>query len=589
MQNLILNRYRPIATAGKGGYASVYVAWDTRIQRRVAIKCLPLANSAIDPATGEFTVPGLAEARTAAMLSDPTIVGVLDFEIEGDMAYLIMEYVDGVTLTQLMRKEGPLPLDVVACVFDAVAHALDSAHDNMVLHLDIKPDNVLINRQGQVKVSDFGLAQLAAEAGYGSAEGGTIGYMPLEQMKLEALDERTDEWALAALTYQMLTGDNPFYADDLEGAEKAIQEAEIIIPSQARNDVDGELDDALFRALTIEREGRYDSVEEFAEALLPLLGDPARGKRQLQVIVGEARDDGVAAFEDDGAGNTMPVKGITRVDRMSGRKRSWVYRLWTAVASGFVGAVALHNVPQLQDLPAVIDNENIALLVAVVGVMALVGAIVPAGGALLAVLALGAAFIARQSYALGAAILVFGLVWWWFSGRKGHAQAACGITMPLLGAVGLAPACALVNAYFLRWRDALGTTAYAVVLAVALACVGSLSLAGWDIFEHFTFPTKMEVSLVPLAKDPATWVMMASWLVAAPLAAACCGHGSRWAAFLGMLLASAVLIGALCGGTYLSTGHETWLPKLSLLIPTAVGCGVMTLATLAGVPVKSRE
>ena len=107
MQNLILNRYRVIDTAGKGGFATVQVAWDTRIQRRVAIKCLPLDNGALQGGGAEpARIPGLDEARTAAMLSDSDIVGVYDFEISDGMAYLIMEYVDGVTLTRFMHDYG---------------------------------------------------------------------------------------------------------------------------------------------------------------------------------------------------------------------------------------------------------------------------------------------------------------------------------------------------------------------------------------------------------------------------------------------------------------------------------------------------
>ena len=161
---LILDRYRPIATSGVGGTGIVQIAWDTRIQRRVAIKRLPLGN---DPAVASR---GLAEARTAAMLSHPTIVSVLDFEIEGAEALLIMEYVDGMTLAQVMDAvDGPLSLDVTAHVVHAVADALSYAHENQVLHLDIKPENILISRDGLVKVSDFGLATLADSEGFAAA------------------------------------------------------------------------------------------------------------------------------------------------------------------------------------------------------------------------------------------------------------------------------------------------------------------------------------------------------------------------------------------------------------------------------------
>ncbi|MEG0757268.1 MAG: serine/threonine-protein kinase [Raoultibacter sp.] len=310
-EQLILNRYRPISEAGSGGFATVQVAWDTRIQRRVAIKCIQLDESQayraaqvearavygyddssdLPPVSLE-NLPGLDEARTAAMLSDPNIVGVYDFEIRGNVAYLIMEYVDGVTLSGLLQQYGDsLSLDAVAAIFSSVAHALEMAHDNQVLHLDIKPDNVLINRQGQVKVTDFGLATLSDAAGFGTAGGGTIGYMPLEQMRQENLDARCDEWALASLTYEMITGTNPFLAPDLARAEKAIEDAELVLPSLCWEGLDPAADDVLFYALDPDREERYDNVEDFSEEMGRFFGNSVRGHKELAMLVGQARED----------------------------------------------------------------------------------------------------------------------------------------------------------------------------------------------------------------------------------------------------------------------------------------------------------
>lgn len=144
-------------------------------------------------------VPGLEEARTAAKLSDSSIVQVYDFEVQDGMAYLILEYVDGMTLAEVLHMyPDEVDPDIVSAVFKAVAKALQVAHAHQVLHLDIKPENVLIDKQGHVKVTDFGLARLAGEAGYGAAEGGTIGYMPPEQMEQRNLSERCDEWLLQA-------------------------------------------------------------------------------------------------------------------------------------------------------------------------------------------------------------------------------------------------------------------------------------------------------------------------------------------------------------------------------------------------------
>ena len=178
-QSTLLRRYRPLETRATGGFGSVEICLDRRLQRRVAIKRIPLtANGAGIPA--QTMASALAEARTAGMLAHPNIVSVLDFTFDAAYAYLVMEYVDGMNLAEfLARVDGnSLTYDEAACVADALVQALAHAHANGVLHLDIKPANVLIDRAGHVKLADFGMATLASAAGFGGARGGTIGYMP---------------------------------------------------------------------------------------------------------------------------------------------------------------------------------------------------------------------------------------------------------------------------------------------------------------------------------------------------------------------------------------------------------------------------
>ena len=142
-----------------------------------------------------------------------------------------------------------------------------------------------MNGKGQAKVADFGLAALMDATGSGTTGGGTIGYMPLEQMRQEPLDVRTDEWALASLTYEMLTGSNPFFADDLDAAEEAIEEAELVLPSLCWDELDAEADEVMFAALDPDMDERYEDVAAFAAALSPYLGNAKKGKRVLADIV----------------------------------------------------------------------------------------------------------------------------------------------------------------------------------------------------------------------------------------------------------------------------------------------------------------
>ena len=153
---LILDRYRPLEELGEGGYGSVVSAWDTRMQRRVAIKRLPLP---LDPTGRPLKRAGLAEARTGAMLNHPAIVTVYDFDTDEDEAFLIMELIDGASLEEILAElAGPLNLDEAAAVLGPVFDAVEFAHANGVLHLDLKPANVLVDRDGRVKVADFGVS-----------------------------------------------------------------------------------------------------------------------------------------------------------------------------------------------------------------------------------------------------------------------------------------------------------------------------------------------------------------------------------------------------------------------------------------------
>lgn len=589
MQNLILNRYRPLEEAGAGGFATVLAAWDTRIQRRVAIKCLRLDGYA-SPADARSPreIPGLDEARTAAMLSDSHIVGVYDFDASGAQAYLIMEYMDGITLTELMREEGALSLDVATCVFEAVAGALETAHENQVLHLDIKPDNVLINRQGQVKVADFGLSQLSHAAGYGRAAGGTIGYMPLEQMRLEACDARTDEWALAALTYEMLVGENPFRAPGLDAAERAIEQAEVFVPSMVRGDLNEEVDEALFGALAIDRDDRFDSVELFADAMLPHMGDARRGARELAVLVGEACDDGADCDEGRGAASVfLPGRGgshagLSMIDRMAPRTKALVARLWAAVVCGFAAFEAAANIPACMTIAGRMEPA----FWGVVGVAVAVALAWPGAGAAFAAGALVVALALSGSPFLALALALAGVAWLALGGARHHACANVGTTAVLAGAFGFAPVVPLLAGYFLNVKHAIAATAFAVVSAFCLACAGSLDLTGWNVFAFGAMPgvSAMEDAALSLVASPSVWAMAASWLVAAVVGSLLCARGNRGLAACGMLAATAILVLGVIAATRLGGAD---FPDVVQLAPALVAGIAMTCATAAGVP--SRE
>lgn len=586
MQNLILNRYRPLEVAGSGGFATVQVAWDTRIQRRVAIKCLRLDTfgQAATPSTPR-DILGLEEARTAAMLSDSHIVGVYDFEIEGPMAYLIMEYVDGVTLTELMREEGgPLSLDVVTCVFEAVAHALEVAHDNQVLHLDIKPDNVLINRQGQVKVTDFGLAQLSHEAGFGQAAGGTIGYMPLEQMRLEAPDVRTDEWALAALTYQMLTGDNPFLAHDLVSAQHAIEEAEIVIPSLARGDVGEEVDEAVFGALAIDREDRFESVALFADAMMPHLGNARRGARELAVVVGEACAD----EEEEAEGSTEAMPPVMRArtslaERLRGGMGEAIGGVWSAFACGVSAHVGLSHAGMASLFGG---SADVGALVVAISI-AVVGAVFPRIGVVLAFASLAAGMVAGGVYGAAVLFVMAAAAWFIACGRLSKAAAIAGSSVAALSLAGALSLLPLIAGLCLRVRDALATTLFSIASALVLAYCGMGSFTAGGLFVPGSLAGGAEQGVIAQLGDLSMWVVAASWLAAATAGALFCSRGGRVLPAVGMLSSTGILIFGLMMRAFVESGFASWVPDpADVAVVIVAGLAAAGVAAWLGAPMR---
>ena len=642
---LILDRYAPLAEAGTGGFSTVQVAWDTRIQRKVAIKCIELeelrapsarrgaprdlssqetvslggldvtgdvhsastvyVTEGTSPVTspaaptrlideggaptralGErddysaavrayLRVPGLDEARTAAMLSDADIVAVYDFEVRGSTAYLIMEYVEGMTLTQLLEECGDqLTLDIVAAVFSSVAHALDVAHENQVLHLDIKPDNILIDRKGQVKVTDFGLAKLAGAGGFGSAGGGTIGYMPLEQMRGELLDVRCDEWALASVSYEMLTGENPFLAEDLRQAEAAIEGAELVLPSLCWDDLDDQIDDVLFYALDPDREERYDTVADFAEEMEKFLGDPKRGRRELACLVSDARSDDEGEW-GEAPESARPVERAPLGERVGALPRAIAGRAVALAGSALVAGLGLSNLPGASG----VDNPLFWGLLALVGAL---GAALPHAGALAAYAVLAVALIAQGAPAAGCLLVAAAGAWWWFVGREGTAQANCALAGPLAGAVGAAALAPLAAGAALRPVQALATGAFSALSAFILAALGSGSLFGWDALATWRFAgVDIQGNLIDLAVDPAVWAVVAGWVASAALLSALCLRRSRALLIVGVVAGAAILVVAACAAAGLSAHQALAAPApeaFASILVSAIAVAVVASA-----------
>lgn len=534
---LILDRYRPIEVKGEGGSGKVEICWDTRIQRRVAIKRMPISS---EWANG--SIPGLAEARTGAMLSRPSIVSVYDFDTVDNEAFLIMEAIEGPSLAQIIDDTPPatFDLDIAAAIVLAVGDAIEFAHENQVLHLDIKPDNILVNRNGACKVSDFGVSELADAQGFRKASGGTIGYMPPEQMNGHELDERTDEFALAAVTYEILTGKRPFAARSLDASAKLIQKFDIAPASSLRTDLDPGIDSVLFTALSPDPDDRYDSVEEFLAALMPYLGNPARGSRRLREIV--QVDDEVVEEES----YVPPKRSI--LDHISPRLNLVLGRVIAAVLCWWLSTSALFNVTML--------DTNVAMLVALLPAVAAV--VKPPFGALLAMLVNGASLFlcSVPMPALGIAAIAAAAGWVILFGREGVADTNCALIISPLGLVGFAPLAPMIAGYCLPPVRALGA---AVIQVILMLTVG-----------RNTGPELLFGSITSIP----TWIMICAWIVSAVLMSLLCSRETRILSILGAVCAACVLLVAQGIGMWVLTGIFTG-PSGTWTITTVLACVAM--------------
>src|SRR5579864_4210300 len=206
-----VGRYSILSQLGRGGMGSVYLAADPLLNRQVAIKMVDF--SIEESSQRDFLRQRLLrDAKTAALLSHPNVVGVYDVVEEGDAAFVVMEYVPGESLASHLERI-PIPDQAFTLsVLRQIALALDYTHGRGVLHRDIKPANVMCAPDGVVKILDFGIARVSdgRTATTAGVVMGTIEYMSPEQVKDETLDGRSDQFSMAAVAYRMLTGSSPF-------------------------------------------------------------------------------------------------------------------------------------------------------------------------------------------------------------------------------------------------------------------------------------------------------------------------------------------------------------------------------------------
>src|SRR6185437_2011645 len=260
------NRYRIEREIARGGMAEVYLARDESLNRLVALKAL-FPEFAREPS---FVERFRREAQAAANLNHPNIVGIYDWGQESGTYFIVMEYVEGRSLRDLMRNEGPVEPGRAADITAEIASALAFAHRSGVVHRDVKPGNVLITPQGHVKVTDFGIARAGTSDGLtqtGSVMG-TATYFSPEQAQGLAVDGRSDVYALGVVLYELVTGVAPFTADSpVSVAYKHVRE-EAVAPTERNPDVPPDLERIILTALAKLPDNRYQTADDMRADIL---------------------------------------------------------------------------------------------------------------------------------------------------------------------------------------------------------------------------------------------------------------------------------------------------------------------------------
>ncbi len=261
----MLGPYRIISQIGQGGMASVYKAYQPSMDRNVAIKVLPgqLAQSR------EFTARFQQEARIIARLEHPHILPVFDYGENDGISYFVMRYLDAGTLKTKMEA-GPLSLSEIDRLFTQLADALGYAHSHGIIHRDLKPANALIDDQGNLFLTDFGIAKLLESASprltQTDAIMGTPAYISPEQAKAMPVDQRSDIYSLGIILYEMVTGRVPFVADTpLAVILKHVSDP-LPLPSAVKTDIPESIERVILKALAKEPEDRYATTAEFLTA-----------------------------------------------------------------------------------------------------------------------------------------------------------------------------------------------------------------------------------------------------------------------------------------------------------------------------------
>src|SRR5918996_479892 len=263
---VLSDRYEVEQTLGEGGMARVFRGTDRVLGRTVALKVL----SARFAGDRTFVARFRREAQAAAGLNHPSVVAVFDTGSGGNAHYIVMEYVEGETLDDLLKREGKLPPDRARDIAAEVARALGVAHASGLVHRDVKPGNVMLTADGRVKVMDFGIARAAADDKLTQTGTvlGTAAYISPEQAQGRQVDPRSDVYSVGCVLYELVTGRRPFTADSAVAVANMHVHEEPTPPSEIEPGIPPDLEAVVLRAMAKEPEARFADGEDLRRALV---------------------------------------------------------------------------------------------------------------------------------------------------------------------------------------------------------------------------------------------------------------------------------------------------------------------------------
>ena len=356
-----IGRYKIDRELGRGAMGVVYHAIDPNIGRPVAIKTIRLGEVSNTQERARLRERLFREARSAGILSHPGIVTIYDVEQQGDLAYIAMEFVDGPTLDEVLTGAQPIGREQLFAILGQTAVALDYAHQKGIVHRDVKPANVMLTEDGSVKITDFGIAKITASEQF-TMTGTIVGtphYMAPEQVQGQAVDGRADQFSLAVMAFEMLTGEKPFTGEQLTTVVYKIVAEDPPPVERLNTTLTGQIGAVLRKGLAKKPDARYRNCQDFVDALETACAG-ARNWRPMARGAGASEPTMVGATRPELPPARSPRRDSTTMDTARRRRIGFLpVMLAVLMAAGLIGLIAwqaapwiAHNAPAKQAEPA---------------------------------------------------------------------------------------------------------------------------------------------------------------------------------------------------------------------------------------------